>query len=72
MCLFPGYIEVKGGKVLQHWSDDPNNEKSDLGILKNRKEYRRVDVLGPAPKVKGKHFKSPEIFGRAVVSSLKE
>lgn len=74
VCLYPGYLEVKDGRVLQHYSDDPNNaieqfltnERGEVTgtnpawnatILKNRKEFRRVEDRGEAHDVlKAGHF----------------
>ena len=40
VTIYPGYIEVKKGKIYRHFSDDPNNLTDE--ILKNRKEYEIV------------------------------
>ena len=67
VCLLPGYVEVKNGRLLRHYSDDPNNSDPirKPWELKNRKEFRRVEDVGKADKrAEGKHFIDLEVYNR--------
>lgn len=60
--IYNGYIEVKGGEVFEHTSDDPNNNIFNKpGILKYRKEFEQVENIGKVltkgkNKVKDGHY----------------
>ena len=62
--LLPGYVEIKNGMILQHYSDDPAN-KGKLWELHNRIEYRRVEERGKAPSdLEGMHFLDMDTMGK--------
>lgn len=52
VCVYPGYVEIKDGHIFTHTTDDPNNKITPgmrgfkAGMLKNRKEYERIEQSG--------------------------
>lgn len=58
--IYPGYIEVKEGKKILHFSNDPQNKipqyinkggrmvrnpKHPIGMLLNRKEFEKTTII---------------------------
>lgn len=66
VTLLPGYVEVKGGKIYQHFSTDPKaNGDAKPWELKNRVKFRKVvDTKLKADKgVKnGMHFMDIQLY----------
>lgn len=68
VTLFPGYIEVKEGKLIRYDSQDPHNQIYENakhpdfkpGMLHHRVEYRFVaeEESNSDKRLDGKHFMS--------------
>lgn len=64
VTLIPGFIELKDGKVLEHFSDDPF-----IGHpweLHNKVEYRRVEEVGTAKLRNGMHFVDGDAYNKVI------
>lgn len=78
VALLTGYITIKDGQMIKHFSNDPNNEISQnpqhpdfkVGMLTNRKEFEQTEV-SPAPEgAPDGHYVSEEMLMRGI--ELKE
>ncbi len=78
--LLQGYIEVKDGKAVKVFSDDPRNYNPRIPAfeLKNRSEYRREELLSlPVTpdlmkELDGKHFLNESYLLRYVASLIEK
>jgi len=64
VTLLPGYIEIKDGKVLKHFSDD--TYQGNPWELHNRVEYRRVEEVGVAKLKNGMHFINADTYNKVI------
>ena len=72
VTLYPGFVEIKDGKIYRHYSDDPRNQNHNIKPweLKNRVEFRRVEEIEGIKVYKGikngLHFIDLDVYDKFV------